>query len=77
MHGYYFYGDWNGELFSLKKNENNNWQRSDVFIDGKKQNDIGAKINSFGEDENGEVYIVTQKLFGPHSPTGVIYRLVL
>jgi hypothetical protein len=28
-----------------------------------------------GEDEKGNIYIVIQKLFGPKSPTGVIYKL--
>ena len=36
---------------------------------------LNGKINSFGTDENGNIYIVIQKLFGPKSPTGVIYKL--
>lgn len=74
LQGYYLFGDWSGKLFYLKK-ENNQWVRGDILINGNTKNDINAKINSFGEDENGEVYVITQKLFGPKSPTGAIYRL--
>jgi hypothetical protein len=38
---------------------------------------MGAKINSMGEDENGDIYLVTQHLMGPKSPTGAVYRIVL
>lgn len=76
IHGNYFYGDWTGKLFALKKT-GNTWINYEVVADGKKTNDIGSKINSFGTDANGEIYIVTQTLFGPKSPTGKIYRIAL
>lgn len=75
LHGYYFFGDWNGKLFYLRQDSTANWNRGDVLVNDNSSNDIGAKINSLGEDENGEVYLITQHLFGPKSPTGAIYRL--
>lgn len=75
LHGYYLFGDWNGVLFYLKQDEKNkSWQRGPIYTE-KENNEINGKINSFGEDERGNIYIVTQKLFGPKSPTGVIYKL--
>jgi glucose/arabinose dehydrogenase len=72
--GYYIFGDWNGKLFYLKE-ENHRWIRGPIYINGKTTNDINARLNSFGEDEEGEIYLLTQKFFGPRSSTGVVYRL--
>ncbi len=74
LQGYYLFGDWSGKLFYLKEG-NNQWVRGEILVNGNTKNDIDAKINSMGEDEKGEVYLITQKLFGPKSPTGAVYRL--
>jgi glucose/arabinose dehydrogenase len=75
LHGYYIFGDWQGVLWYLRHNEKTKlWDRGPIFTE-KESNEINGKINSFGEDENGNIYIVTQKLFGPKSPTGVIYKI--
>lgn len=76
MHGYYFFGDWNGNLWALKQDAQRAWKKFDVIANENKSTDIGAKINSFGEDENGDIYVVTQRMFGPKSSTGVIYKIV-
>lgn len=73
LHGYYLFGDWTGKVWYLRQ-EKQVWKRGPVNLK-KNTNEVDGKINSFGEDENGNVYIVTQKLFGPKSPTGVIYKL--
>ena len=75
LHGYYIFGDWNGVLWYLHQNEKTKlWDRGPIFTE-KENNEISGKINSFGEDERGNIYIVTQKLFGPKSPTGIIYKI--
>jgi len=76
LHGKYFYGDWTGKLFALQQ-AGAEWVNYEVITGDRKNNDIGDKINSFGTDENGEIYIVTQSLFGPKSPTGKIFRIIL
>jgi glucose/arabinose dehydrogenase len=77
LHGNYFFSDWSGKMFYLKKQTDASWQRGEVIADDNKTNDMGAKINSMGEDENGEVYIITQHLMGPKSPSGAVYRISL
>ncbi|MFI5219052.1 MAG: PQQ-dependent sugar dehydrogenase [Bacteroidia bacterium] len=77
LHGNYFFGDWNGKLFYLRQDKDFTWNRGDVWINGEESNDIGAKLNCIGEDENGEIYLITQHLFGPKSPTGAVYRISL
>ncbi len=75
LHGYYIFGDWNGKLFYLKQDKNASWIRGEIILGDSKSNDSGAKLNSLGEDESGEVYLITQHLFGPRSPTGAIYQI--
>ncbi|HKR06094.1 MAG TPA: PQQ-dependent sugar dehydrogenase [Bacteroidia bacterium] len=75
LHGYYVFGDWNGKMFYLKQDKNATWNRGEVFLDDSNSNDIDAKLNSMGESENGELYVVVQHLFGPRSPTGAIYQI--
>ena len=58
LYGYYFYGDYcSGRLFSLKKNVN--WVAVPLV-------DTAYKISTFGEDEQGEIYLAdyaTGKLY--------------
>ncbi len=75
LHGHYLFGDWSGKLWYLKFNEDSReWDRGPVYTKGD-SNEIPGKINSFGEDEKGNVYVVTQKLFGPKSPTGAVFKI--
>jgi glucose/arabinose dehydrogenase len=77
LHGNYLFADWSGKMFYLRQQKDGAWQRGDAIADDNKTNDMGAKINSMGEDEGGEVYIITQHLTGPKSPTGAVYRIGL
>jgi glucose/arabinose dehydrogenase len=77
LHGTYIFSDWSGKVFYLKQQPDKTWKRGEVIADDNKSNDMGSKINSMGEDANGEIYLITQKLFGPKSPTGVVYRIGL
>jgi glucose/arabinose dehydrogenase len=75
LHGIYFFGDWSGKLFYLKEEKDHTWNHGNVIANDNKSNDIGAKINSMAEDESGEIYLITQHLMGPKSPTGAVYRM--
>ena len=77
LHGNYIFSDWSGKVFYLKQQPDKTWKRGNVIAGDNKSNDMSSKINSMGEDENGEIYLVTQKLFGPKSPTGSVYRIGL
>lgn len=61
LQGQYFFGDYcNGSIWTATQDENGNWQ-SALFMDTE------FVISSFGEDEQGELYLVDYK--------GAIYRL--
>jgi len=53
--GVYFYGDFcTGIVWGLLRDSAGEWQNSQLY-------QTGANITSFGEDENGEVYLVDRK----------------
>ena len=74
--GNYIFADWSGKLFFLSENKEGNWTRRPLRILDTGTNDAGMNINSMGEDENGEIYLLTQKSIGPYSGTGALYRLL-
>ena len=58
--GIYFFADWSGKMFSLRKNRSGGWSRSVLNFGDTKSNALDLHINSMGEDDNGEIYLVTQ-----------------
>jgi glucose/arabinose dehydrogenase len=73
--GMYVFGDWSGKLYLLRQKSNGTWERLEPNINGTGKNELEGKLNSMGQDRNGHIYLLTQKLFGPKSPTGVLYRI--
>jgi len=76
LHGNYFFGDWNGKLFCIRRTSENVWKRIEVNVNDTGKNDIDGKINSMGEDDNGDVYVIGQRKMGPKSETGVLLKIV-
>jgi glucose/arabinose dehydrogenase len=74
LKGKYVFADWKGKLFYLDE-KNGKWEMKDLLVKGKNNNDSGLDINSFGEDENGEIYILTQKFTGTAMATGSVYLI--
>jgi glucose/arabinose dehydrogenase len=72
--GKYIFADWKGAMFYLEE-QNGKFTLFDLAVEGKKKNDLGMNINSFGEDENGELYILAQKFNGTFTANGVMYRI--
>jgi len=77
MQGLYLFGDWAFKLFYLQKSTGGSWTKHDCHFSGKADNKFSFRINSFGVDESGEIYAVTQDSVGAISPTGVIYHLAI
>lgn len=52
LNGYYFYGDWcTGIVWAAQPGTGQTWDTEQVL-------NLGMGLNSFGEDENGEIYAV-------------------
>ncbi len=77
LNGIYLFADWAFMMYFLAKDENGNWKKYDSRFDGKEDNKFDFWINSFGEDEDGEIYIAVQEEIGAISPSGVIYKIGL
>ncbi len=74
LKGKYIFGDWKGKLFYLEKS-GDTWKMQDLTVPGKNDNDMDVSINSFGEDENGEVYILCQKTSGSFISGGIVFLI--
>mgnify|MGYP002777267354 CR=1 FL=1 len=73
LNGKYIFADWRGVLFALTEQSDKTWKRQQLQVnlkDFKNEN-----INSFGEDANGELYIMVQYADGPFQITGRLYKL--
>lgn len=73
--GKYIFADWTGKLFYLE-GAAKNWTMKGLMITDKQDNDFKENINSFGEDEAGELYLLTQKSTGPFEKNGSVYGIV-
>jgi glucose/arabinose dehydrogenase len=71
LYGKYIFGDWKGKLYYLEE-RSGQWIMIDLILQGKEDNNLGYNINSFGEDEEGEIYILAQKLTGTLLANGVL-----
>ena len=83
--GYYVFGDWStgfsqadGSLFIASESGTGAWQAMEVSVSG--DNTRGGRLDkfllSFGEDEAGELYLLTSKTLGPSGSSGEVYKIV-
>ncbi len=78
LEGKYIFGDWSssfvrprGSLFYLEKVSSGSWQRFDLVT----STSFDRFVMSFGEDENGEIYVVSKTTLGPTGSTGDIRKI--
>ncbi len=72
LKGLYVYGDYNGKTWVLQ-NSGKKWERADLQLEGRPSE--GLQILSWGEDEAGELYMLTSSSTGDGFRGGV-YKLV-
>lgn len=69
FYGRYFFADWSGKIFTLNK-QNEEWKREVMTTEKLK-----IYINSMGEDESGELYMLGLDGIGPDVSKGILYRI--
>ncbi len=85
LQGYYVFGDWStsfvkadGSLFIASEDNASTWQAKEVSV--QRENGPGNSLNrfllSFGEDEDGELYLLTSRSLGPIGSSGEVYKIV-
>lgn len=81
--GRYLFGQWStsfrspqGGLFVATRPEDDSWDFEDVQIANHDNNGLGAYLLALGQDQNGEVYVLTSLNVGPSGNTGSVTRVI-
>ncbi len=79
--GKYIFSDWSdtffqarGKLFYLEQTGPQTWKKMEFFFQDDKP--LNKYIPAMGQDEAGEVYLITEKLPGSVVPTGEVWHIV-
>jgi glucose/arabinose dehydrogenase len=83
LQGVYIFGDFSspgsggdGRLFAASlQSPSNQWDFKELGINTSNGR-LGALLRSFGQDAEGEMYVLTAETGGPSGKTGKIYRIV-
>lgn len=73
LKGKYVFADYSGPMFFLAKT-GDSWKMGNIQIIDKLSDDL--KILSFAEDNDSELYVLTNEASGPKGNKGAIYKLV-
>ncbi len=71
--GKYVFADWTGPIFFLEKT-GNRWQKGNIELLDKPAGDL--KILGFAEDNDAELYMLTNQEVGPKGKNGAVYKLL-
>jgi len=80
--GRYIFGQWRisspirqGGLSVATRADQGLWDFEEMQIVNNKNGDLGAFLLALGQDQQGEVYVLTSSNVGPSGNTGMIYRI--
>ena len=65
----------NGKVFTANPAASGMWSVSPLALNGL-PTDLGQFLKSFGEDQSGELYLLTSATEGPQGTSGKVYKLV-
>ncbi len=82
--GLYIFGDWSrsfasgdGSLFvAMPQGEGELWDMQELIVAGSDNGRLNAFLLSFGQDNVGEIYVLTTDNIGPSGSTGKVYKIV-
>ena len=64
-----------GKVFSADITASGSWPYSPLAISGY-PTDLGTYLKSFGQDQSGEIYLLTSDQGGPQGNTGKVYKII-
>ena len=80
--GKYFFGDWSrqfavrdGRLYVASKGDNGEWTMEDVTV-ANMDEPFNSYVLGFGQDNNGDVYVMATDTLGPVGGLDKIYKIV-
>lgn len=78
----YVFGDFssliavpNGQLYAASQGSDGTWSRRALAVAGTPDGELGRYILAFGQDQAGEVYVLSSGSLGPTGTSGVVYRI--
>ena len=81
--GSYVFADWSssfakgdGKLYMADPAGSGLWKMEEIRVEGRPGGRINEYIRSFGQDDEGELYVLTSDVGGPSGDTGKIYKMV-
>ena len=84
--GNYFFGNWSrnyqpdGDVFigiRPATDTGGTWDYHEIIFTNTPNGRLNQYLLSFGQDLNGQIYLLTSGLSGPSGTTGKIYRLLV
>ena len=82
LRGRYIFGDWSrgfatpdGTLFTAAPRSSGMWPMQELTVAGSANGRLNAYLLGFGQDADGEVYVLTTGMAGPTGATGRVFRL--
>lgn len=72
LRGQFVFADWKGSVMAIQQ-QGQRWEMSPLRF---RTGDGYGYINSLGEDEQGNLYLLTQTQMGPKNRTGALYKIV-
>ena len=83
LRGRYIFGDWSrgfatpdGTLFVASPRTTGLWEMQELRVASNGSGRLGHFLLGFGQDSDGEVYVLTTNMTGPSGTTGRVYRIV-
>ncbi len=81
--GEYIFGDFStsfgaadGSIFAAREMPDGTWERRELEVAGRSGGRIERFVLGMGQDEDGEVYVLTTANLAPSGQTGQVYRIV-
>jgi glucose/arabinose dehydrogenase len=68
-------GQATGTVYSASMTASGPWPNSMLAINGHPAN-LGTYLKSFGQDQSGEIYLLTSDQIGPQGNTGKVYKMI-
>ncbi|HEX2077465.1 MAG TPA: PQQ-dependent sugar dehydrogenase [Longimicrobium sp.] len=82
LRGRYIFGDWSrafatpdGTLFTAAPRSSGMWPMQELIVSNNASGRLGHYLLGFGQDADGEVYVLTTNNAGPTGSTGRVYRI--
>ena len=64
-----------GNVFSADMGSGGNWPYSTLALSGYPTN-LGTYLKGIGQDQSGEIYLLTSDQSGPQGNTGKVYKMI-